>query len=90
MRLATLQFERKLQKGIRMGITKGFAWNRKYVLLGAKQPGCVVSVFSDTSNVRVGLLLAHADNFLPVWHYLLINIGTFGTNSPPSIAEYFL
>ena len=31
--------------------------------LGAKQLGCVVSVFSDTSSVCVGLFLPIADNF---------------------------
>ena len=34
----------------------GFAWNKKCILLvGAKQPWCVVSVFSDTASVHVGL-----------------------------------
>ena len=35
----------------------GFAWNRKCLLLGVKRPGCVVSLFNDTSSVRVGLFL---------------------------------
>ena len=42
---------------------KGFAWNRKCLLLGVKEPGCVVSGFSDTSSVHVGLFLAFVDNF---------------------------
>ena len=33
------------------------------MLLGAKQPGYDVSLFSDTSSVRVGLVLPLADNF---------------------------
>ena len=37
---------------------KGFAWKRPYILLVAIQPGCVVSVFSDTLSVCVGLFLA--------------------------------
>ena len=35
----------------------------KCILLGAKQPGCVVSVLSDTSSVCLGLFLALLDNF---------------------------
>ena len=34
----------------------------------AKQPRCVVSVLSNTSSVCVGLFLALADNFQPVYH----------------------
>ena len=32
-----------------------------------------MSVLSDTSSVRAGVFLALADNFLPVWHMLIIN-----------------
>ena len=61
---------------------KGFAWNRKYILLGTKLSACVVSVFSDTSSVCVALILALADNIKPMW-YLLVDhhTGTCGTNS---------
>ena len=38
----------------------GFAWNRKSILLGAKRLACIVSAFSNTSNVRVGLMLSLA------------------------------
>ena len=34
-------------------IHKGLTWNRKHVLVGAKQPGCMVSVLSDTSSDHV-------------------------------------
>ena len=34
------------------------------LMLGAKHPGCVVSVFSDTTSGCIHLFLAVADNFL--------------------------
>ena len=52
---------------------KDFAWNRECMLLGAEQPGYVVSVFSDTSSVRVSPFSCHLRKISYQKSYGLLN-----------------
>ena len=46
-----------------MNDTQSFCLEQEmHTLLGVKQPGCVVLVFSDTSSVYFGLFLPLAEN----------------------------
>ena len=49
-----------------MSNVQRFCLEQEMLRLGAKRLGCMVSVFSDTSSVHVGLFLPLADHFLPV------------------------
>ena len=56
---------------------KGFAWNKKCILLGAKQPGCVVSVFRDPASVCVCLFLPLVENFQTLYLIVAHHMGTY-------------
>ena len=55
----------------------GFAYNRKR----AKRPGYVVSVFSDTSSVRVGSIFATCEQILTGHTFVDHHMGTCRVDS---------
>ena len=52
-----------LKQILKMNNAQKFYLEQEIIRLGAKQPGCVVSVFSETASCRVDLFLALADYF---------------------------